>query len=150
MKTLKLFLILVVVAMFIAACANEQATKTATNTLVNNAASSNGMASPTVQNSSAADAPGDEFAAAKVLYEKHNCVACHQSTGEGGKNIQYGDVTIDNVPSFKNPKVAAESDAHYLKKINNGGDGMPKFKGKLTDDEMKLLVRYIRSEFQGK
>jgi mono/diheme cytochrome c family protein len=31
-----------------------------------------------------------------------------------------------------------------------GGDGMPEFKDKLSPDEINLLVRFVRHEFQGK
>ncbi|MFN2480848.1 MAG: cytochrome c, partial [Pyrinomonadaceae bacterium] len=40
------------------------------------------------------------------------------------------------------------SDAEYAKQITEGGEGMPKFKDRLTPEQINGLVRFIRSEFQ--
>lgn len=89
----------------------------------------------------------DEFAAAGANFTK-NCEPCHGATGEGGL------VTIDNkrlkVPSFKAEHAMKHTDEQLIKQILNGGDGMPKFKDKLTPTEINDLVRFIHHQFQGK
>jgi mono/diheme cytochrome c family protein len=89
----------------------------------------------------------DEFAAARANFTK-NCEPCHGATGEGGL------VTIDNkrlkVPSFKAEHAMKHTDEQLIKQILNGGDGMPKFKDKLTPTEINDLVRFIHHQFQGK
>ena len=89
----------------------------------------------------------DEFAAARANYKK-TCIACHGETGEGGP------VTVEGkrlkVPSFKSEHAAKEPDKEFLEQIHEGGDGMPAFKDKLSEQEIADLVKFIRKEFQGK
>lgn len=138
MNTQKIILILAF-SIFIAACATEKP-------IVSDPSAPSTPATMPI----ATAAPNDELAAAKANYTKQKCVVCHGESGAGGKNIVYGDIQIDEVPSFQNPKVAAEPDAEYVHKIERGGDGMPKYKDKLSKEEINALVRFIRAEFQGK
>ena len=89
----------------------------------------------------------DEFAAARVNYDKH-CTACHGEKAEGGL------VKVDNkrlkVPSLKSDHAIKHSDEELVKKIVTGGDGMPSFKTKLNPAEIQALVHLIRKKFQGK
>jgi mono/diheme cytochrome c family protein len=68
--------------------------------------------------------------------------------GEGGL------VKVDNkrlkVPSFKAEHAMKHADEDFTKQITKGGDGMPSFKDKLNPAEMQGLVKFIRTEFQGK
>lgn len=143
MKLFKLIVIFVFSLLFYVACSSNAAPTITTESPV---AVANVGSDASANTASSAN---QEVAAAKTLYDQ-KCVKCHQQNGEGGKNIQIGDVTIDHVPSFKNERVAAASDEQYVKKILNGGDGMPKFKDKLSKEQIDSLVSYIRSEFQGK
>ncbi|MEP6819527.1 MAG: cytochrome c [bacterium] len=94
-----------------------------------------------------ATATPDEFAFARANYAKH-CSACHGDQGDGGL------VKVDNqklkVPSLKEGKVVKHLDEDYVDQIKNGGDGMPKFKDKLSPEEINAMVRFVRHEFQGK
>ena len=94
-----------------------------------------------------ATATPDEFASARVNYAKH-CVACHGAEGEGGVK------TIDEkklkVPSFSTGHALKHTDEDFVEQIMKGGDGMPEFKDKLSSDEINLLVRFVRHQFQGK
>ena len=94
-----------------------------------------------------ATATPDEFAFARANYAKH-CSACHADQGDGGL------VKVDNqklkVPSLKEGRVLKHLDEDYVDQIKNGGDGMPKFKDKLSPDEINAMVRFIRHEFQGR
>jgi len=89
----------------------------------------------------------DEFAAIRPVF-KENCAKCHGDNGEGGP------VTVDGkklrVPSFKTGHALKHTNEDFVDQIMNGGDGMPKFKDKLTPDQANQLVRFVRKEFQGK
>jgi mono/diheme cytochrome c family protein len=94
-----------------------------------------------------ATATPDEFAFARANYAKH-CSTCHGAEGKGGL------VQVDNtklkVPSLTEGHALKHVDQDFVDQIENGGDGMPKFKDKLSADEIKALVRFVRHEFQGK
>lgn len=106
-----------------------------------------GAPSTTTTPAAKATATPDEFASARVSYAKH-CVACHGDEGEGGVK------TVDNkklkVPSFSTGHALKHTDEDFVEQIMKGGDGMPAFKDKLSPEEINLLVRFVRHEFQGK
>ena len=54
------------------------------------------------------------------------------------------------VPSFSTGHALKHTDEDFVEQIVKGGDGMPKFKDKLSPEEINLLVRFVRHEFQGK
>ncbi|HKZ80649.1 MAG TPA: cytochrome c [Pyrinomonadaceae bacterium] len=89
----------------------------------------------------------DELAAARGNFKK-NCEPCHGEAGEGGL-VKIDDKRL-KVPSFKSEHALKHTDEQFVKQITNGGDGMPKFKDKLSPTEMNDLVRFIRHQFQGK
>jgi cytochrome c6 len=75
----------------------------------------------------------------EALY-KSKCQVCHGADGKGsavGQKL--------GVRDFHSPDVAKESDADLLKITKEGKGKMPKFEGKLTDDQIKALIKYIRS-----
>ena len=89
----------------------------------------------------------DPLGFARANYAKH-CVECHGGQGDGGV------VTVDNhklkVPSLKEGHALKHSEEDFVDQINEGGDGMPKFKDKLSAPEISDLVRLVRQEFQNK
>ena len=88
----------------------------------------------------------DELAAARTTYDAA-CVKCHQPNGEGGL-VELDEQSKLKVPSFKQPRVVAQSDQRYTSQIANGGDGMPAFKKRLTPEQINDLVRLVRRDFQ--
>lgn len=72
---------------------------------------------------------------------KAKCAACHGPDGAGqtavGKTLKVRD--------FHSADVQKQSDADLAKIIEGGKAKMPSFKGKLSTDEIKGLVKYIRS-----
>ena len=90
--------------------------------------------------------PVDEFAAARVNYQK-NCEGCHGETGEGGL------VKVENkqikVPSLKADHAKKHTDEQITKMITNGEEQMPSFKDKLKPEEITDLVKYVRKHYQG-
>jgi cytochrome c6 len=76
---------------------------------------------------------------AAALY-KSKCQVCHGADGKGspaGQKMGSKD--------FQSPDVAKQSDAELIKVTKDGKGKMPKYDGKLTDDQIKALVKYIRS-----
>jgi mono/diheme cytochrome c family protein len=142
MNRIKLALSLAAAALFVVACNSN----TATNTNIGSSGNRTVTANTANANAApAANANNDALAAARTTYN-NACAKCHQPNGEGGT------VNIDGeklrVPGFKGGHALKHSDADYAKKITEGGDGMPKFKDKLTPEQINGLVRFIRAEFQ--
>ena len=136
MKLISLALTCVAIALTASAC-TETATPTNTNT-------SRAAASPAAP---AATATPDPLATARANFAK-NCEGCHGPTGEGGL------VKVDNkqikVPSLKAEHAIKHTDDEITKLITNGEEEMPAFKEKMTAAEIAGMVRFVRSEFQGK
>jgi cytochrome c6 len=87
----------------------------------------------------AATAPTQAQDAAGLF--KSKCAVCHSADGSGtsamGKQLGVKDLGADAVQK--------QSDAQLTDSITNGkGSKMPAYKGKLTDDQIKGLVGYIR------
>ncbi len=138
MKFIKFTLVLFSLTLLIIACTETKTNNTnvATNTIV----ITNTTAQPT--------AASDEFAEARKIFSE-SCVGCHRANGEGGEKDFEG--TKIKVPSYKSKGAMAASDDKLYNHIANGEEGeMPAFKDKLSDAQMKDLVKYIRREFQRK
>jgi cytochrome c6 len=77
---------------------------------------------------------------AAALY-KSKCQVCHGADGKGdtpaGQKMGAKD--------FHSPEVAKMSDAELFDAIKKGKGKMQGYDGKLTDDQIKSLVKYIRS-----
>jgi mono/diheme cytochrome c family protein len=94
-----------------------------------------------------ATAAPDEFAATRATYAKH-CIECHGAQGEGG--VKTVDQVKVKVPSLSMGHALKHTDEDFVEQIEKGGDGMPAFKDKLSTEDIKALVRFVRHEFQGK
>ena len=101
---------------------------------------------PNANNSAAAKATPDEFAATRASYEK-NCKLCHLANGEGGP-VKLDDGTKIKVPNLHVGHSLKHPDSDFVKQIAKGGDGMPGFGDKLKPEEINDMVRFIRHEFQ--
>lgn len=141
MNFLKLSLVFSAFLLFIIACNQTQTTNTnpAENTAV--VQSTNTATKPTSE--------PDELASARKIYSEM-CVRCHKEDGTGGVTDIAGKKI--KAPNLTSERQKAEPDSEYIEVIENGEkeDGMPAFKGKISDDDIKNLVRLIRKDFQGK
>jgi mono/diheme cytochrome c family protein len=76
-----------------------------------------------------------------------NCVQCHGKDGKAdtkmGKTLNAKDLTDAKVQGEFSDAKAAESIKNGVKE--NGKTTMKAFGGKLTDDEIKALVAYVRT-----
>ncbi len=71
---------------------------------------------------------------------KAKCAMCHGADGTGnsptGKAMKVRDLS--------SPDVQSQTDAQLTEIVTNGKNKMPAYKGKLTDDQIKGLIVYIR------
>ena len=111
-----------------------------------NASTTSNIATPKPAATSAA-APVDELAGGRALYEQ-NCAACHKEDGTGGKvkiegkTIKPDDLTSDEIKKFTDEKITGY--------IMNGveDEGMPAFKDKLAEAQIREVVIYVRRGIQ--
>ncbi|MGH9773648.1 MAG: c-type cytochrome [Candidatus Acidiferrales bacterium] len=71
---------------------------------------------------------------------KSKCAACHAPDGSGSTPVGRALKTH----AFGSPEVQKESDADLIAVITKGRNKMPSYQGKLSADEIKQLVAYIR------
>lgn len=77
----------------------------------------------------------------KSLYDA-KCAICHAEDGTGNpamKGMAGGDLSKLNVADSK------LSDADMFTVIRDGRNKMPAYKGKITDEQIKSVVTYIRT-----
>jgi mono/diheme cytochrome c family protein len=72
---------------------------------------------------------------------KAKCAACHGPAGDA--NTPAGKAL--KVPSFGSEDVIKQSDTAMLEVAKNGKGKMPAWHDKLSEDQLKGLVSYIRS-----
>lgn len=135
MKRIALALTFITISIIAIAC-TETATPTNTSTT-----------RPAAPAAPSPTATPDELALARTNYARH-CEACHGPTGEGGL-VKVDDKQI-KVPSLKAAHAIKHTDEQITKMITNGEEAMPSFKDKMKPDEIAGLVKFVRSEFQGK
>lgn len=138
MKYLKLAVIASTAAIFIAACGQAANSPVANNT----APKANQNAATTAPPANAA--PSVEVASGKELYAQ-NCMICHKENGKGGKvTVEGKSIDPDDITTAKMKQKADEKFVGY---INEGfpDDGMPAFKDKLTADQVKAIIKHIRT-----
>lgn len=126
-------LVLVVAAVFLVSGCNK---------------TTNGNANTGTKSTPPSKATPDEFAFARANYAK-NCSTCHQQDGHGGPVKTTEGKTL-KVPSLTEGHALKHDDADFVEQITKGGGGMPSFKDKLSADEINMMVRFIRHEYQGK
>ncbi len=138
MKYIKLAIVAITAAIFIAACGQAANTPVANNT----APKPNQNATTPVPPVN--PAPVAAVADGKELYAQ-NCMICHKENGKGGKvTVEGKSIDPDDITTAKMKEKADEKFVGY---INNGfpEDGMPAFKDKLTPDQVKAIIQHIRT-----
>jgi mono/diheme cytochrome c family protein len=78
--------------------------------------------------------------AGKMTFEA-NCSICHDEDGSGDTPIGMS----LGIPDLRSDEVQKLSDADLIKIVTNGMDPMPSFKDKLSADEIKGVVAYVRT-----
>jgi mono/diheme cytochrome c family protein len=89
--------------------------------------------------------PSASAQSAEDLY-KAKCALCHAADGSGntpaGKKME--------VKSFSAPEVAKNTDAAWIDITKAGKGKMPGYTGKLTDDQIRDVIKFVRSLAKGK
>ena len=153
MKLLKVALICSALAVFIFACSqtptgNNTANNSA-NKPTNNKAENNSNVFSNMPVNIPPEVKQDETASGRKIYTEI-CANCHKEDGSGGKvTIEGKTINAENLTTDKMKKMA---DAKYVEYIKNGvpDEGMPAFKDKLNDEQINNVIKFIRTEFQGK
>lgn len=152
MNSLKLTILAATFSIFVISCsqtppatntANMQTNRTSTNVTVNSNGSSNGPGIA-LRNRSAQSAEVSEVDDAIVDLYAQKCMICHKDNGKGGRmTIEGKTINPDDLTSAK---IQAKSDEKLLAVIREGvpDEGMPAFKDKLTDDQIKTIIQKIR------
>jgi mono/diheme cytochrome c family protein len=127
-------------AIFAMACSDTSTTNVAVNTnapRANNASIPSPLPSATI----------DELASGRKIYAA-SCANCHKENGTGGEVTIEGK-TLDP-EDLTSAKLKKFSDEKILGYIANGieDEGMPAFKGKLSEGEMRDVLKFIRVELQ--
>jgi mono/diheme cytochrome c family protein len=148
MNFVKIALILSALVIFILACDQTPTVNNSANITANNAQAGNGNVSNSMPINGAQEVNENDLAAGRKIYMEI-CANCHKEEGTGGKRT-IEDKTI-NAENFTSESAKKESDEEYMKYIKEGvpGEGMPAFKDKLNDDQIRNVIAFIRREFQG-
>ena len=89
----------------------------------------------------AASIAGPAFAQAPGDLYKTKCAMCHGADGLAtspmAKNMK--------IVSFKAPEMVKATDAQLIASTRNGKGKMPSYTGKLTDDQIKEVIAFVRT-----
>jgi cytochrome c6 len=72
---------------------------------------------------------------------KAKCAMCHGPDGTAATPMG----KMMNIPSFKNPDQVKATDAALIAITKDGKGKMPSYNGKLTDDQIRDVVSFIRT-----
>ncbi len=138
MKFAKITILLLAISFFVFAC-------TQTDTSNNTETAQNAANTATPEAASPEAAP--ELASGDKIYSEY-CVKCHKDDGTGGK-VEIEGKTI-KAANLASPGARKDSDEKFIEYIRDGiiDEGMPSFKDRLSDEQMKKVVEYIRSDIQ--
>jgi mono/diheme cytochrome c family protein len=75
---------------------------------------------------------------------RQNCAICHGAEAEG-KEMD-GRV----IPSLRRHETAQKSEQEIYNQISGGGNGMLPFKGQLSENEIRRMVKFVKYDLQGK
>ncbi len=137
MKYAKITVLLVAISFFVFACTQSNTPNTET------AQNSSNISSPETSTPEAAP----EIASGEKIYSEY-CVKCHKDDGTGGK-VKIEGKTI-KAANFTSAGARKDSDEEFIEHIRDGviDEGMPSFKDQLNDQQIKEVVKYIRSDIQ--
>lgn len=94
----------------------------------------------TMAASSAADSPARDAAMGKKIFVRH-CAGCHGSQGKGDGYVLLG----PDPANLTRPVTKKKSDAVLLNTIHEGKPNMPSWKGRLSEEESRAVLAYVRT-----
>ena len=160
MRSLKLSLVISMTVFSCVACTVTETTNSNANHSANqnssapivvvpanaNAPAAGENANAASKNSNAAGAPSAASNTASNIYaaalfnneSSPKCASCHQPDGKGKQGIK-------DIPNFTDAAWQKKTtDNEITETIKNGHKPMPAYKDKLSDDQIKALVAYVR------
>ena len=87
-----------------------------------------------------ADSEQAQMAKGKKVYAKY-CAGCHGAGGDGGGYKLLG----SDPANFTSPSMKKKSDSALLKTIHAGKPNMPSWKVRLSEQDSRAVLAYIRT-----
>ncbi len=144
MKSLKSGLVVSLAVLLSAACTVTETTNTNANRNSSTPVAvtpANANAASTNSNTAGA-ATGLDAAALFNNDTAPKCASCHQADGKGNPAMKK---SMKDLPDFTDAAWQKKAtDAEMIETIKSGHKPMPAYKDKLTDDQIKALVAYVR------
>lgn len=131
-----LIFLFTVAILIVLSCNNDKPTNVEVNS-INSAPAQTPLPAATI----------DELASGRKVFAT-NCANCHKDNGTGGEVVIEGKKL--NPDDLTSAKIKGFADEKILRYIMNGveDEGMPAFKGKLSEGEMRDVLKFIRVELQ--
>lgn len=146
MKSLKSGLVVSLAVLLSAACTVTETTNTNNN--VNRNSSAPVAATPANTNAASTNSNASGAATgldAAALYNNDSAPKCASCHGADGKGVPAMKANMKDLPDFTDAAwQKKETDAELIETIKNGHKPMPAYKDKLTEDQIKALVAYVR------
>ena len=98
-----------------------------------------GAGQPPVFGQAGADSEQARMARGKKLFVKY-CAGCHGATGDGDGYKLLG----SDPANLMSPAMKRKSDSVLLKSIHEGNPNMPSWKGRLSEQDSRNVLAYIR------
>ena len=143
------FLIVLTSIFLLGACGNDVARNANAPANAANSANKANTANTALADTTAPTPNSDPLARGKQLYAS-SCANCHKEDGTGGPKVIEGKkIKAENLVS---DKLKAWPDDRYFKVIDEGieDEGMPAFGDRLSDDEIRAVIQYVRVGLQKK
>ncbi|BFU93216.1 MAG: putative Cytochrome c55x [Nitrospira sp.] len=86
------------------------------------------------------DSPSGDHAKGKRVFAQH-CAGCHGTEGKGDGYLLLG----PDPANLTRPVTKKKSDAMLLQTIHEGKPNMPSWKARLSDNESRAVLAYIRT-----
>jgi mono/diheme cytochrome c family protein len=90
--------------------------------------------------SKVADSPNASYADGKRIFTRY-CAGCHGPEGKGDGYLLLG----PEPANFTRPATKTKSDAALLQVIHEGKPNMPSWKVRLSENESRTVLAYIRT-----
>jgi mono/diheme cytochrome c family protein len=138
LKTIAFSIFVSILLTILVACGGNTATNSTGNSTTAN--TNTQVKSPTLPVS-------EDTSQGRELYVKQ-CAECHKESGEGGEVVVDGrKMKADNLTDDRRKRL---TDEKMIKTMVDGipDEGMPSYKDKLSEAEMREIVRYIRVDLQ--
>lgn len=142
MKALKLGLVVSLAVLFCVACGTQETTNSNTAPAANKNTATSPVPAANLNTNAAGASKVATSVDAAALFNNDSapkCATCHEADGKGKKTIS------KDMPDFTDAAWQKKAtDAEMIETIKNGHKPMPPYKDKLSDDQIKALVAYIR------